>query len=38
MLISIENVSKTIKKESILNNINIQIASGSCCGFTGGKL
>ncbi len=35
MLISIENVSKTIKKESILNNINIQIASGSCCGFTG---
>lgn len=35
MFISIEKVSKSIKKETILTDINLQISIGSCCGITG---
>jgi len=35
MFISIEKVSKSIKKATILTDINLQISIGSCCGITG---
>lgn len=35
MSLEMKNVGKTIKKRIILDNINISVVNGQCCGFTG---